>query len=297
MSLHADGFVINDTMVRRLVDHQFPQWQALPIRAIASSGTDHVLYRLGDAYVVRLPMRPSAVPQIAREAQWLPMLAPRVPLPIPQPVGLGQADADYPAPWAVYRWMPGETGLTATVPDQMVVARQLAAFVRALWQVPVHADAPVASDVYARGVPLDNRRAITAAALVATQGLVDTVHLTEIWQRALGAPVWSHAPVWVHGDIQPSNLLFAHGQVSAVIDFGTMGVGDPAVDLLVAWNYFDAPARQVFREAIAVDDATWQRGQGWAVSVALLQLPYYLHTNPVMVASARRVMAAVCAEA
>jgi aminoglycoside phosphotransferase (APT) family kinase protein len=100
----------------------------------------------------------------------------------------------------------------------------------------------------------------------------------------------------VHGDIQPTNLLVEGGELRAVIDFGTLGVGDPAVDLLVAWNYLDASARRVFREVVAVDEATWERGRGWALSVALLQLPYYLHTNPVMVASARRVIAAVSAD-
>jgi aminoglycoside phosphotransferase (APT) family kinase protein len=296
MKLHADAWDIDTRLVRQIIDDQFPHWQGLPLRAVDSSGTENVLYRLGDEYVVRLPMRPSAVPQIAREATWLPVLAPQVPLPIPQPLGVGEAVADYPAPWAVYRWLPGETGLTADVPDQTIVARQLADFVRALWQVPVPADAPVTTGPYARGVPLANRRAITAEALEAAQGLVDAVHLNEIWHRAVMAPTWAGAPVWVHGDIQPSNLLFQHGQISAVLDFGTLGVGDPAVDLLVAWNYLDAPARQVFRGAVAVDDATWCRGLGWALSVALLQLPYYLHTNPVMVASARRVIAAVSAE-
>ena len=295
MKLHADAFEVTEPVVRQLIADQCPQWQHLPLRAVASSGTDNVLYRLGEEYVVRLPMRPSAVPQITREATWLPFLAPHLPVAIPHPVAVGQASADYPASWAVYRWLPGDTALTAVVADQAHIAHQLATFVRALWQVPVGADVPRATGA-ARGVPLSQRLTLTAEALVATRDLVDGALLHELWQRAVAAPVWPHASVWVHGDIQPTNLLVEGGELRAVIDFGTLGVGDPAVDLLVAWNYLDAPARRVFREVVAVDEATWERGRGWALSVALLQLPYYLHTNPVMVASARRVIAAVSAD-
>jgi len=296
MKLHADAFEVTAPLVRQLIANQFPHWQHLSLQAVDSSGTDNVLYRLGSEFVVRLPMRPAAVPQIVREATWLPYLAPYVPVRIPHPLAVGQASADYPASWAVYTWLSGETALTAAVPDQTPIARQLAAFVRALWQVPVRADTPLATGAERGGV-LRHRHALTVAALTAAHDFVDGARLHELWQRALAASDWTGAPVWVHGDIQPTNLLVEHGELRAVIDFGTLGVGDPAVDLLVAWNYLDAPARHVFREAVAVDTATWERGRGWALSVALLQLPYYLHTNPVMVASARRVIAAVSAEA
>src|SRR5439155_14751042 len=93
-------------------------------------------------------------------------------------------------------------------------------------------------------------------------------------------------PVWIHGDLTPGNLLVEQGRLSAVIDFGCLGVGDPACDLMVAWTLLSGETRDAFRAALAVDDATWARGRGWALSWALIALPYYLETNPVGVGSA-----------
>jgi aminoglycoside phosphotransferase (APT) family kinase protein len=117
--------------------------------------------------------------------------------------------------------------------------------------------------------------------------MFDTRGVTEVWETALNAPVWHGPPVWIHGDLQSGNLLVDGGRLSAVIDFGGLGVGDPACDLMIAWTLFTGESRDVFRAALTVDNATWARGRGWALSVALIALPYYLHSNPVMVASAR----------
>jgi aminoglycoside phosphotransferase (APT) family kinase protein len=81
-----------------------------------------------------------------------------------------------------------------------------------------------------------------------------------------------------------------HGKLCAVIDFGMMGIGDPACDLIIAWNFLPAVAREAFRRGLNVDDATWQRGLGWALSNALIALPYYKDTNPVLADNARHVI-------
>jgi aminoglycoside phosphotransferase (APT) family kinase protein len=111
-----------------------------------------------------------------------------------------------------------------------------------------------------------------------------------MWEAALRTPAWSGPSVWVHGDISPGNLLLQGGRLTGVIDFGGVGVGDPACDLIVAWNLLPAEVRSVFRADLGVDDATWDRGRGWALSVALIQLPYYKHTNPALAANARHVI-------
>jgi aminoglycoside phosphotransferase (APT) family kinase protein len=116
------------------------------------------------------------------------------------------------------------------------------------------------------------------------------------WDEALDAPVWTGPPTWFHGDLSPGNLLCRDDRLAAVIDFGSLGVGDPAVDLIVAWNLLPASARPGFRDAVDVDDATWARGRGWALSIALIQLPYYEHTNPGLTVVARRTVAEVLAD-
>jgi aminoglycoside phosphotransferase (APT) family kinase protein len=121
--------------------------------------------------------------------------------------------------------------------------------------------------------------------------------VTAAWEAALQAPAWDGPPVWTHGDLYDGNLLVERGRLAAVIDFGGLGVGDPACDLIVAWSLLSAGIRQAFRTALAVDDATWARGKGWALSVALIALPYYQNTNPVMVANSRNRIAEVLAGA
>jgi aminoglycoside phosphotransferase (APT) family kinase protein len=128
----------------------------------------------------------------------------------------------------------------------------------------------------------------TRKAISALQGILDNDAVTAAWEAALQAPEWNDAPVWFHGDMLPGNLLFERGRLKAVIDFGALGVGDPACDLMIAWNLFSGESRDVFRAALAVDDATWARGRGWALSQALIFIPYYLNSNPVGVGYARR---------
>ena len=109
-------------------------------------------------------------------------------------------------------------------------------------------------------------------------------------------PEWPDPPIWIHGDLLPGNLLFTRGRLSAVIDFSCLGLGDPAVDLLPAWSFLSSGVRDLFRAALAVDDATWTRGRGWALSVGLIALPYYQHTNPIFAGIARYTIAEVLAD-
>jgi aminoglycoside phosphotransferase (APT) family kinase protein len=100
----------------------------------------------------------------------------------------------------------------------------------------------------------------------------DTEAVTKAWESALQASEWSHDPVWFHGDVLPGNLLFRNEKLSVVIDFGGLGVGDPACDLMIAWNLLDIKSREEFRLALGVDDATWARGRGHALSQALIPI-------------------------
>jgi aminoglycoside phosphotransferase (APT) family kinase protein len=280
--MHADEVDIDAALVRRLLRAQHPRWADLPVVPVASAGTDNALFRLGDDLSVRLPRIGWAAGDVDKEQRWLPYLAPHLPLAVPAPVAAGRPGEGYPWPWSVYRWLDGEQGTADRIRDPVGAATALAAFVAALQEIdPAGGPRPGPTG---RGVPLATRDAATRNAIQALGGRLDTRAVTAAWEESLAAPRWDRAPVWVHGDLTPRNLLAVDGRLSAVIDFGATGIGDPAVDLLPAWNLFSGSARAAYRVALDVDDATWIRGRGWALSVALLALPYYLDTNPVITA-------------
>lgn len=270
------GAVLIDTaLVRRLLAAQFPQYAGLPLSPVPLSGMDNATFRLGDDLSVRLPRYPRWVGQVEREHRWLPRLAPHLPLPVSEPVAMGEPGEGYPFPWSVYRWLDGETATAEGFVDPEQTALELAEFVRALQKIDAtDGPGPEWSNAF-RGVPMgDERDSLASEARVrpkiaALEGLVDTAAVTAVWEAALAAPAWDAPPVWIHGDLATGNLLAVDGELSAVIDFGTLAVGDPAVDLLAAWKFLPDRARGVFREALGVDDATWARGRGWALAGSL----------------------------
>lgn len=292
--MHADEVATGAPLARRLLAAQFPQWADLPLEPVPSDGTDNAIYRLGDDMSVRLPRIHWAVGQVEKEHRWLPRLAPRLPLAVPTPLAKGEPGEGHPYPWAVHRWLEGENASLARIDDPCEAATRLAGFIAALQDVDT-AGGPRASEHNLRGVPLATRDEATRQAIAALRGTVDAKAATAAWEAALKAPDWDRAPVWFHGDLLPGNLLVEGGRLHAVIDFGGLGVGDPACDLMSAWSLFSGESREVFRAALAVDDATWARGRGHALSQALIFIPYYLNTNPVGVQNARRALHEVLA--
>ncbi|MFT4038677.1 MAG: aminoglycoside phosphotransferase family protein [Thermomicrobiales bacterium] len=291
--MHANEIMTDRAMVRRLIAEQFPQWADLPVAPVPSAGTDHALYRLGEDMAVRLPRIPGPEAQADTEFRWLPQLAPHLPVAIPEPLARGEPGAGYPLRWSVYRWLPGRQAVDNPALDLPAIAAQLAGFLPALqaiapsgWPVP-------GADASYRGEPLANRDAATRRTIPTLPPEIDGEAVLRGWEAALAVAPWDRAPVWVHGDLQPGNLLAQGGRLSAVIDWGCLGVGDPAVDLMPAWNLLTPETRPIFRAALGVDDATWARGRGWALSVAVIALPYYLHTNPVQAGMSRYVLAQV----
>jgi aminoglycoside phosphotransferase (APT) family kinase protein len=294
--MHADEVNTDISLVRRLLAAQFPQWADLPIKPVQSAGTDNALYRLGDDMAVRLPRIHWATGQADKEHQWLPRLAPLLPLAIPVPLAKGTPAGGYPWHWSVYRWLEGENATIERIADPCQAATDLAQFVAALQRIDPTGGPPPGAHNFFRGVPLAMRDARTRGAIEAMHGTLDTDGVTAAWEAALQAPAWHGPPVWIHGDLLPGNLLVERGRLSAVIDFGGLGVGDPACDLMIAWGLFSGESRDVFRAALWVDDATWARGRGWALSWALIFIPYYVDTNPVGVGIAQHTIDEVLAD-
>lgn len=277
--MHADELTITIPLVQRLLAAQFPHWADLPLTAVKSAGTDNAIYRLGAELVVRLPRIGWAIGQVAKEHKWLPRLAPHLPLAIPEPLAQGEPGAGYPWRWSIYRWLPGENVSPEAEIDWGDTAVSLAGFVKALQQIDP-AGGPLAETHGLRGLPLLTRDEAVREAIGALNGRIDTKLALKAWQASLEAPDWHRLPVWFHGDLLPGNVLFYQGKAHAVIDFGGLGVGDPACDLMIAWGLFTGQSRTAFRAALGVDEATWRRGRGQALAQALIFLPYYWRTNP-----------------
>jgi aminoglycoside phosphotransferase (APT) family kinase protein len=311
--MHEDEVHIDGALVRRLLAAQLPQHAGLPLTQVEAWGTDHAIFRLGSELSVRVPKIGWAAAQGEKEARWLPELASRVaPVSVPVPLEVGEPTDEYPYQWYVSPWLAGETprpddaAWSATV-DRVRLARDLAAFVVALQRVEAPPGAPAAgpgrrggllagADVSTRDraaqmraepslfpPDLDGRRAVEV--------------LLAVWDDGMNAPAWDGAAVWLHGDLSDGNVLMHHGRLSGVIDWGLLVAGDPAPDVMPAWNLFDAPSRAAYRDALGfVDDATWRRARAWAVCLAIQAIPYYRDTNPDIVARSWRVIRAVMAE-
>jgi aminoglycoside phosphotransferase (APT) family kinase protein len=274
-----DGEVETDCeLVRQLLVSQHPQWADLSIERVRSAGTDNAMYRLGDDLAVRLPRIHWAVETVAKEQRWLALLAPHLPLSIPLPVATGEPDDAFPHPWSVVRWLPGELATRDRLDDSLQAARALATFVRALRAID-----PTGGPQHRRGLPVRLQDHAVRKGVAALRGEVDGDAVIDAWHRALEAADYDGPPVWFHGDLSYLNLLARDGGLCGVIDWGTCGVGDPAIDTIVAWSLLPPDARKVFRDVLDVDDATWERGKGW-VLCGVGGVPYYRDTNPVLVA-------------
>ena len=273
--VHEDELDIDEPLVRRLLAQQFPQWADLPLDR-AGDGTVNVIYRLGDDLSLRLPRRNGPEIEEDVEARWLLVLAPQLPVAIPQPVARGRPGMGYPWFWSIHTWLDGE------LPIEPLAVGEVAALVERLQRIDTRGGPDPA---YGRGRPLSLRDPAVRDAL-------ERVHApaaVELWERAVAAPEWGGAGVWIHADLDRRNVLVRDGRLTGVLDWGGVGIGDPAVDVMVAWKLVAREERDRFRALLDVDDATWLRAQGWVLSQALIALGYYTPANnPALHAEASR---------
>lgn len=267
--MHADELKIEERLVRRLLVDQFPRWAELPLRKVEPVGTVNAVFRLGDEYSIRLARREGPTTPGGREFLWLPKIAPLVPLEIPVPIAQGRPNNEYPWFWEIHSWLKGET-VPIEALEEIQAARDLAEFVLALQQVD-----PTGGPL-GRGIPLAQRDKDFRYWLARFNG---DPAVSAVWESALSAPPWNGPPVWHHGDLDVRNWLVRDKRISGVIDWGTMGIGDPACDVMVAWKLHSPEARDVFLDATRTDDATLARARGWVVSQAVAILAYYTPQN------------------
>jgi aminoglycoside phosphotransferase (APT) family kinase protein len=280
---------IDAKLVKQLVHTQFPQWADLPVAPVENGGWDNRTFRLGDNMSVRLPSALSYVAQVEKEHRWLPLLRPHLPFPIPIPLCLGAPGEGYPWPWSIYGWLDGEPAHLGHVYDLSRFATDLAQFLVALRGIDARHGPAAGPHNFHRGGSLSIYDAETRQSIGALADVIDITAVVEVWDTALETS-WQARPVWVHGDIAATNLLVKRGALSAVIDFGCAGIGDPSCDLVIAWTFLDRAARGTFRSALALDPATWMRARGWAIWKAMITLAQLRATNPIEAEKQRRII-------
>jgi aminoglycoside phosphotransferase (APT) family kinase protein len=259
---------VSQGLVRRLLDEQHPDMAGLAIAPL-SNGWDNAIFRLADDHTVRLPRRQMAAVLVEHEQQWLKVLAPRLPIPIPVPARIGVPSDSFPWHWSVCPWFEGHMAADTSLADPMSEALRLGEFLASL-HVAAPDDAP---ENPWRGQPLADVTPRFERNLEQLGTSIDALATRARWRELAEVPEWGEDPVWLHGDLHTANVLVSDGALSAVIDFGDITSGDPAVDLAIAWMLFDAPQRHALRSAAGgIDDATWSRGQAWALHFAVVYL-------------------------
>lgn len=290
--LHDDEVRIDVELVSRLIDAQYPAFSALPLRRLDVTGSTHVLFRLGDELLVRLPRQPGGGAGIDTQRRWAPEIGPYLPVAVPEIVTLGRPGCGYGERWCIVRWLEGEQA-TAVDPDgvaaldRSVLATDLADVILALRAIDVPdvaASDPTLRSYRGRSlVEIDEQTRRYVHECRSLVGLdLDLDAALAVWSDALEVP-GAHEGVsdrWYHGDLVAENLLLVDGRLAAVLDFDGLGVGDPTVDLHGAWELFDPPAREVFRARLGVAEAEWLRGRAWALAIGLGALAYYWETMP-----------------
>ena len=287
--------IVDAEQVRRLVGQQFLRWAGLPVQPVANGGWDNWTFRLGAGMVVRLPSAAEYALAVDKEQRWLPALAPQLPLPVPVPLAKGEPGAGYPYSWSVYPWLGGEPASADRIADPVRFAVDLAGFLTALQGIyPAGGPRPGKHNWF-RGGTLRTYDGQVQDALAALDRHIDVGLAREIWKTALDAR-WDGVESWFHGDVAEGNLLLNDGQLAAVIDFGTCGVGDPACDLAIAWTLLTADGRQAFRERLSGREAAWARGRGWALWKTLAACACTLGNDDEEAVGARRVLGEIFSE-
>jgi aminoglycoside phosphotransferase (APT) family kinase protein len=283
--MHADEIDINFHLVHKLLSVQFPDWANLELKLIRPEETDNVMYKLGDDKVIRLPRTEGSATNVKKECRWLPHLAAFLPIAIPTLLAEGRPSADYNLPWYICQFLEGKNPNTETMLDHHQTAIDLGNFVSTMQKIDSK-NGPKCR----RGQPLNTRDQETREAINLLSDTYDADLVTDIWGSALAAPIWSKPPVWIHEDLHAGNLLAQNGRITAIVDFGSAGIGDPACDLMVAWTLLTSETRDTFRSIVQPDDATWARARGWALTFGIVAFPYYRLSNPVFASIAKRAL-------
>lgn len=283
---------INHETTKSIIARQFPCWAGLEISEFESSGTDHLLFRLGDQMAVRLPITEAAARSVEDEWTGLRRFS-HLPLLTPQLLAKGRPEPEFPHNWSVVNWIEGQDASLSTMSDWPQAAHKLGLFVRSLRAVEPNGGRMSGQANGFRGCLLSDRDGSIHKSIEAISDIFDLQAMRVTWEEALAASVWDNEPVWIHGDIHAANIVVRDGKLVGIIDFGLAALGDPACDLALAWSFLPADSRAYFFEAVELDNAAIQRGKGWALYIGAIALSYYRDRNPVLARIGKKAISSV----
>jgi aminoglycoside phosphotransferase (APT) family kinase protein len=295
MAMHAGEHPVDAAVARDLIGAQFPRWRSLRVRRVISSGTVNAIFRLGDRLAARFPLQgtdPAAARRaLESEAAAARELAAATRFPVPAVVARGEPGPGYPLPWSVQTWLPGRTGDEDDPSGEVAFASDLAELIAAVRAIGTRGRTFAGRG---RGGDLTDHDDWMHTCLRRSEGLLDVPRLTRMWAAFRELP--REAPdVMSHGDLTPGNLLVSGGHLAGVLDVGSYGAADPALDLISAWNLLESRPRQVLRTALRCTSLEWERSKAWAFQQAMGLVWYYADTNPVMSRLGRTTLARIMA--
>lgn len=288
--MHKNDLKINMDIVRNLINEQFPEYSNLPIDQLNSGGTVNYIFKLGQELYIRLP-RVREWSNIEKEYEVLSYLAPNLSLEIPEVIAVGKPDDFYPLKWAIYKWIKGSMYSDKLIIDEIKAAKDLANFIKELKSIAIPPGAPKAGRE-----ALGKLNKKTLKTIYSADNLNNKDKIIKIWKESLKAAPWDGKAAWIHSDLLRTNLLIQSGNLNAVIDFGSAGIGDPAFDLIPAWTVFNSGGRGIFKNCINADRESWIRARGYALHQAVLIIPYYKKSNPEFTLMAQRTLNEILAD-
>lgn len=270
---------ISLSLVFNLIQEQFPQWAHLTIKPVEQSGWDNITFRLGEEMLIRLPSGQEYAEQVLKEQKWLPFLAQHLSCAIPHPICLGKPSEKYPFHWSIYQWIPGSNADTLLVSEQPQFAQDIAGFLKELHAIDTKGGPLPGAHNFWRGASPSIYNTETQLALTQLKEIINVNVAAQVWESAIHCSAWHKNPVWIHGDFSIGNILIDKGHLVAVIDFGCLGIGDPACDLVIAWNFLTPESRALFKSHLGLDSDTWARARGWGMWKALITLAAFEDKN------------------
>lgn len=288
--MHKGQLDVSGATARSLLDEQFPQYRALPLRPLASAATVNSIFRLGEGLTVRFPLVGEDTDEtravLRAEVAACAEFAALSPVPAPHPVAIGEPGHDYPLPWSIQTWVQGRDAVEVDPAGSDAFADDLANLLRVLREADTRGRRFTG---VGRGGHLPDHDEWLGICFRNSEGLLDVVRLRRVWAFMRSLPEVD-GDVMAHGDLTPPNVLVDRGGLAGVLDTGGFAAADPALDLVSVWHLLDERGRYRVRERLACPEVQWLRGAAWAFQQAMGLVWYYADTNPSMSQWGRRTL-------
>jgi aminoglycoside phosphotransferase (APT) family kinase protein len=264
---------ITQSLVQQLIREQFPEFSELSIQPVKVQGHDNRSFRLGEAMLIRMPTGEAYALKVPKEQKLLPQIAPHLTVAIPVPLKLGRPSNAYPFNFSIYQWLDGESANQIQIDpnNKEQIALALATFLKELQGIDTKEGPAPGQHNWWRGDHVSVYDQQARRQIATLKDIIDSHKALALWENALSSR-WCKNPVWIHGDLAIGNILINEGTLSGIIDFGGIGIGDPACDLVISWTFLEGRSREIFHDCMELDTDTWTRARGWALWKATFEL-------------------------